>query len=67
MGEPRGHCAKLNNPDTGEKKKNESSHLYVKSKKGKYMKAESSSIVGTSGTEVRKIGTCCSKGRKLVI
>ena len=21
MGEPRGHCTKLNNPDTGEKKK----------------------------------------------
>ena len=66
MGEPRGHCTKLNNPDTGEKK-NESSHLYVKSKKGKYMKAKSSSTVGTSGTEVRKIGTYCSKGTNLVI
>lgn len=52
MGEHRGNCAKLNNPDT--EKKPESSHLYAKSKKVEYMKAESSSTVGTSDTEVGK-------------
>ena len=32
-----------------------------------YLGPQSSSTVGTSGTEVGKIGACCSKGTNLVI